>query len=110
LFLNKKCSNKNIEYLDLFQVYIKMKDMISEIVEIKNEFRDILSVRDKLSNFRVGFNISYNMQDKYYSINIFPKIDGFDSQKYFKDNFEGEYEQEKLSEFADKYGVGLITY
>jgi hypothetical protein len=87
-----------------------MKDRISEIVEMRDEFRHILYVKDKLANFRVRFNISYNMEAKYYNIDIFSKIDGFDSNKYFKDNFEGKYEQEKLSEFADKHCVGLITY
>jgi hypothetical protein len=67
-----------------------MKDLIDEIIEMKKEFRNILYQKDKWANLRVRFNISYNMQAKYYSINIFSRIDGLDSNKYFKDNFEGE--------------------
>jgi ACT domain-containing protein len=78
--------------------------------KIDSEFKDILRTRDKQYIHKIQFSIVYTHDTKDYKINIFPAKEGFDSQEYFRKNFETEEEQEKLSEFAEKNNIRMITY
>lgn len=83
---------------------------LDDFSRIDNEFRGILRTMDKQYKNKIQFSISYTRDTKNYKINIFPAKEGFDSQGYFKGNFETEEEQKKLSEFAEKNKIEIITY
>ena len=83
---------------------------------IVNEFNNLLKETDSEYMEKIFFNVSYNhyhqfnQSGEYYKINIFPCMDGFNSQKYFKNKFETKSGQKRLAKFAEENGIGLITY
>ncbi|MFA5839016.1 MAG: hypothetical protein WC849_03710 [Candidatus Paceibacterota bacterium] len=77
---------------------------------IEDKFDYLLRENDLLYESKIKFNITYKSSNNYYKINIIPSKEGFNSQEYFRKNFETGLGREKLEKFKRENNVGIIGY
>ena len=77
------------------------ENRLEEISKITKDFRSFLNENDRWYAFTITFNVSYNPSAKHYKMDIFPGVQGIDSQKYFMFHFETEEGQELLAQYEE---------
>jgi len=83
---------------------------LNKLRGIENKFDYILRENDLLYEDKISFKISYNPAGNYYKIKIISAKEDFNSQEYFKNNFEMGLGRKKLGEFIIENNIGFISY
>lgn len=85
-------------------------DVLDNLKGIESRLDYFLRENDLLYEDKIYFKVSYNPAGKYYKIKIIPAKEDFNSQEYFKNNFEMGLGRKKLGKFIIENNVGFITY
>lgn len=82
---------------------------LNKLKGIEKKFNHLLRENDLLYKDKISFNISYNPVGNYYKIKITSAKGDFNSQEYFKNNFEMGLGRKKLGEFIIENNIGFIS-
>jgi hypothetical protein len=81
--------------------------------EIIKKEKDLTEKLQKFFGFHMHFICfvpKYNYELECFDIEIHPKKEGFNSQKYFMYHFETKKGQEALEKFSKENKLGLVKY